>query len=99
MGDTKRPLYYLTFAGVVNVLLNLVLVIVFHLDVAGVAVATAASQIISAYLVVRCLMQEESDIRLDIKALQLRGDKLKEILRVGLPAGVQASIFSLSATE
>ena len=96
VGDTKRPLYYLTFAGVVNVLLNLVLVIVFHLDVAGVAVATAASQIISAYLVVRCLMQEESDIRLDIKALQLRGDKLKEILRVGLPAGVQASVFSLS---
>ena len=65
VGDTRRPLYYLIAAGVLNVALNLLLVIVFRLDVAGVAIATVVSQCLSAFLVVRCLMHEEGDIRLE----------------------------------
>ena len=96
VGDTRRPLYYLTAAGVVNVLLNLVLVVVFHLDVAGVAIATVASQVISAWLVVRCMLRDEGDIRLEVRKLHIYRDKMLSILRIGLPAGVQASVFSLS---
>ncbi len=96
VGDTRRPLYYLTLSGVVNVVLNLVLVIVFHLDVAGVAIATVVSQIISAVLVLRCLLRDEGDIRLEPRKLRIYRDKLLGILRIGLPAGIQASVFSLS---
>jgi len=96
VGDTRRPLVYLSIAGVVNVILNLILVIVFHLDVAGVAIATVASQIISAVLVVRCMMQDEGDIHLELLQLRVHRDKLKSILRVGLPAGMQSTLFSLS---
>ena len=96
VGDTRRPLYFLTLSGVVNVCLNLVLVVVFHLDVAGVAIATVVSQILSAALVVRCLLLDEGDIRLELRKLRIHLDKLLEILRIGLPAGIQASIFSLS---
>ena len=96
VGDTRRPLVYLTVAGVANVLLNLVLVIVFHMDVAGVAIATVVSQVISAVLVVRCMMREEGDLHLELRKLRIYGDKLKAILRVGLPAGLQSALFSLS---
>lgn len=96
VGDTRRSLYYLTFAGVVNVCLNLVLVIVFHLDVEGVAIATVASQVISAVLVTRCLLLDDGDVRLYVKKLRIHGDKLKEILRIGLPAGLQNCLFSIS---
>ena len=96
IGDTKRPLYYLLFAGVINVLLNLLLVIVFKMGVAGVAIATAISQCISALLVVRCMMKESGSIKLDLKELCIDSDKLKRILQIGLPAGVQGVIFSLS---
>ena len=96
VGDTKRPLYFLTLSGVVNVLLNLVLVIVFHMDVAGVAIATAASNVLSAALVVYCLLRDEGDIRLEIRKLRIYRDKLLAILRIGLPAGIQASVFSMS---
>ena len=96
VGDTKRPLYFLTLSGVVNLLLNLVLVIVFHMDVAGVAIATTASNVLSAALVVYCLLRDEGDIRLEIRKLRIYGDKLLGILRIGLPAGIQASVFSLS---
>lgn len=96
VGDTKRPLYYLTFAGVINVLLNLVFVIVFRLDVAGVAIATVTSQTISAVLVVRCLMQESGAIRLERQYLKVDGQLMKEILRIGIPAGIQSSMFSIS---
>ncbi len=96
VGDTRRPLVYLTIAGVVNVCLNMVLVIVFHLDVVGVGVATVASQVVSAVLVVRCMLKEEGDIRLDLRQLRIHGDKMKSILRVGLPAGLQGTLFSLS---
>ena len=81
IGDTRRPLYYLTAAGVVNVALNLLLVIVFQLDVAGVAIATVISQCLSALLVVRCLMHEQSDIREQTGSKQGKSDS--EIGRFG----------------
>ncbi len=97
-GDTRRPLTYLTFSGVVNVVLNLFFVIVFNMDVAGVALATVTSETISAILIVRCMMNEsaETGMKLELKSLRIDGDKLKRIVRIGLPAGVQGVIFSLS---
>lgn len=96
VGDTKRPLYYLLFAGVINVILNLLFVIVLKLDVAGVALATVISQYISAYLVVRCLMHEHGGIQLVFSELKFDVQKFLAILRIGLPAGFQGVIFSLS---
>ena len=95
-GDTRRPLYYLFLAGILNVVLNLLLVIVFHLDVAGVAIATVFSQCISAFLVVRCLLYEPGGIHLVLQHLHIWPERLKEILRIGLPAGLQSVLFSLS---
>lgn len=96
IGDTKRPLYYLTVAGVVNVVLNLVFVIVFHWGVFGVGIATVISQVISAILVVRCLLREQGGIRLDLKRLGINKGKLLQIMQIGLPAGFQGMLFSLS---
>jgi putative MATE family efflux protein len=96
VGDTRRPLYYLLGAGIVNVILNLFFVIALHWGVAGVAAATAISQSISAALVVRCLVQEKGGIHLDLKALGIRKDKLLKIMQIGLPAGFQGMVFSLS---
>lgn len=96
VGDTKRPLYYLSFAGIVNVVLNLIFVIQLKMDVAGVALATVISQCISAVLVLRCLSKEESGIRLERQYLGVDKDILKRILQIGLPAGLQGSLFSLS---
>jgi len=96
VGDTKRPLYYLSFAGIVNVVLNLIFVIGFRMDVAGVALATVISQCISAVLIVRCLAKEESGIRLEKQYLGVDKHILLRILQIGLPAGVQGSLFSLS---
>lgn len=96
VGDTKRPLYYLLFAGVINVFLNLVFVIVFEMGVAGVAAATVISQTISAALVVRCLIKEKGSIHLDLRALRIEKDKFLRILQIGLPAGFQGVLFSLS---
>lgn len=96
VGDTKRPLYYLLCAGVVNVILNLVFVIIFKMDVAGVALATVISECISAVLVVRCLMHEEGGIKLVISQLRFDTKKFFDILRVGLPAGFQGVVFALS---
>ena len=96
VGDTKRPLYFLSGAGVVNVLLNLFLVVVVKLDVEGVAIATVISQCISAYLIVRCLRNEEGGIRLDIYKLNMDKHIFAEILKIGLPAGFQGILFSLS---
>lgn len=98
VGDTRRPLYYLTISGLANVLLNLLFVIVFKMSVAGVALATIISQIISMALVVLCLMRSEGSIRLDLKQLRLHKDKALQILRVGLPAGLQSCMFSISNT-
>ena len=96
VGDTKRPLYFLTIAGVINVVLNLIFVIGFHMSVAGVALATIISQAVSAWLVVRCLMGMDGPTRLYLKKLRIYPGKLREIIRIGLPAGVQSSVFSLS---
>ena len=96
VGDTRRPMYYLTIAGVVNVLLNLLLVIVFHMSVAGVAIATVVSQTISAVLVLLCLRRTHSAIHLDFRRLRIHIPELKAIVRIGLPAGLQGSLFSIS---
>ena len=96
VGDTKRPLYFLITAGVINVLLNLLFVIVLQMDVAGVATATVISQCISAALIVICLVKESGAIHLDFKKLRLHGLVMKAVARVGLPAGFQGMIFSLS---
>ena len=96
VGDTRRPLTYLTIAGVVNVVLNLILVIIFHLDVAGVAIATVSSQAVSAVLVVICLMRSHGVVHLDLKELRIHKKQLIDIARVGLPAGLQGSLFSIS---
>jgi len=96
VGDTRRPLYYLTTAGLVNVGLNLIFVIVCRLDVAGVAIATVISQYISAFLVVRCMIREQGSLHLDLRQLHIWPARLKQILRVGLPAGFQSMLFSLS---
>ena len=96
VGDTKRPLYYLLGAGIINVILNLFFVITCQMGVAGVGLATVISQTISAALVVRCLMQEKGGIQLELKALSISKDKLAKILKIGLPAGFQGTVFSLS---
>lgn len=96
IGDTKRPLYYLIISGVVNVALNLFFVIVWKMGVAGVASATAISQCISAGLVVCCLLHEEGGMKLELKKLHIYKDKLLKIIEVGLPAGFQGLLFSLS---
>ena len=96
VGDTKRPLYYLSAAGVVNVILNLISVIIFHMDVAGVALATIISQIISAVCVLRCLMRHESCLKIRLGELKIHKEKLMGIVKVGLPAGMQGAIFSIS---
>ena len=96
IGDTKRPLYYLFGAGVINVGLNLIFVIFFHMGVAGVALATVASQIVSAVLVIRCLIKTEGYLHLDFKQLRIVPDKLIKIVKIGLPAGLQGALFSIS---
>ena len=96
VGDTRRPLYFLTFAGIVNVVLNLFFVIALNMDVAGVALATVISQCISAGLVVRCLMKSEGCLKLHIKKLRIRRLLFIKIMRIGLPAGLQGAVFSVS---
>lgn len=96
VGDTRRPLIYLIIAGVLNVILNLFFVIVLHMDVEGVALATIISQAVSAALVVICLMRSEGGLRLTLKKLRIAGNMLKEIARIGLPAGFQGVLFSIS---
>lgn len=96
VGDTKRPLYYLLGAGVVNVVFNLFFVIVLKMDVAGVALATVLSQMISAGLIVRCLMREKGGIHFSFRMLCMNRRILGMILRIGLPAGIQGMIFALS---
>lgn len=96
IGDTRRPLYYLLAAGIVNVVLNLFFVIVWHMDVAGVALATVISQFISGFLILRCMMKEQSSIRLELKKLRVDRGKLTRILQIGLPASVQSVLFNIS---
>ena len=96
VGDTRRPLIFLSIAGVINVVLNMLFVIVFHMDVAGVALATVLSQVVSAGLVVRCLMKEEGACHLELKRIRIVKHKLLNIARIGLPAGLQSTVFSIS---
>ena len=96
MGDTKRPLYFLLAAGAINVLLNLIFVIALQMDVAGVALATILSQCGAGALVVRCLVHLPHDVRLDLRRPGMDARCLRKILRIGLPAGLQASLFSFS---
>lgn len=96
VGDTRRPLYYLILAGVVNVVLNLIFVVVFSMDVAGVALATDISQAISAVLVIRCLMKSEGDYQLNLRELRIIPGKLIKMVQIGVPAGLQGALFSIS---
>lgn len=96
VGDTRRPLLYLSAAGVINVLLNLFFVIYLRLDVAGVAIATVISQCISAALVLRCLMSESGGLRFIPSKARIDTENLFKMLRIGVPAGLQGVMFSLS---
>lgn len=95
-GDSKRPLYILTATGILNVVLNLIFVIIFHLNVAGVALATIISQYVSAICVLYILLKTNSNINLSLKKLRFYKSELSDILRIGIPAGLQGSLFSLS---
>lgn len=96
VGDTRRPLYFLMIAGVINVILNLFFVISLSMGVAGVALATIISQTISAILVLLCLMRTESDYRVNLKKLRIVKDKMLKMIQIGLPAGMQGALFSIS---
>ncbi|MBE6562000.1 MAG: MATE family efflux transporter [Ruminococcaceae bacterium] len=96
IGDTRNPLIFLSISGVVNVILNLILVIGFHMSVAGVAIATVVSQILSAVQVLIFLTKQKNCCRLNFRALRIYPDRLKSIVRIGIPAGLQSSLFSIS---
>ena len=96
VGDTKRPLFCLAVAGVINVVLNLLFVIVFQMSVAGVALATILSQTVSAIMVTVLLVKEEGAMHLDLRHLGFHKKALLQIIQIGLPAGLQSTVFSLS---
>ena len=96
VGDTKRPLLFLIISGAVNACLNVFLVVVFHLDVAGVAIATVISQMISCVLVLSCLVRAEGSYRLNLKAIRLNGWCAVRIFQVGIPAGIQSTVINFS---
>lgn len=96
VGDTKRPLIFLVISGVINACLNMLLVIVFHLDVAGVAIATVISQVISCVLVIGCLYKTDAVYRLRFKKLRINRKYLVQIFRIGIPAGLQSTLISFS---
>lgn len=96
VGDTKRPLFFLVISGMTNAVLNLVLVIVFHMGVAGVAIGTIVSQLISSILVLRCLYTSNTSYRLYFSKLGIKTQFLKQIFQVGIPAGIQSTVINLS---
>lgn len=96
VGDTKKPLYALIVSGVVNTILNLFLVIGFHLGVVGVAIATVVSNVISSTFVLICLTKADEIIRLNLKEIAVKTSELSKIMKVGLPAGIQTSVFSIA---
>ncbi|MBQ9112068.1 MAG: MATE family efflux transporter [Clostridia bacterium] len=95
-GDSKRPLIFLAVSGVVNVILNIVLVAGFHMGVAGVAIGTIASQLVSAVLVMVYLVKTKSVLHFSVKNLRIHKDKLIKILKIGIPSGIQGSLFSFA---
>ena len=96
VGDTRRPLVFLMISGTVNAILNMVLVIVFHLDVEGVAIATVISQMISCVLVLRCLCKTDAGYQLHFSKLAINGKYLQQIFQVGVPAGIQSTVINFS---
>lgn len=96
VGDTKRPLYFLIIAGVINAGLNMILVIVFGLGVAGVGIATVFSQMVSCVLVLICLCRTEGSYKLSFSKLSMKGYYLKQIFQVGIPAGIQSTVINFS---
>ena len=96
VGDTKRPLFYLIVAGIANAGLNMCLVIIFHLGVAGVAIGTVISQLISSILVLRCLYRSETSYQLRFSKLKIQKEYLKQIFQVGIPAGIQSTVINFS---
>ena len=95
-GDTKSPLIYLTLAGVINVVLNVIFVTVLHMNVAGVALATTISQAVSAVLVVIALMRRTDACHLDLKKMHIYAPQFMKMVSIGIPAGIQGSLFSIS---
>ncbi len=96
MGETKKPLIFLIISGLLNVVLNILFVTLFHMDVAGVALATIISQALSAILVVTELAKRDDDCKLELKKMKIHSFALKKILVVGIPAGIQGCLFSVS---
>lgn len=95
-GDSRRPMYYLLLSGTVNVILNLFLVICFHLGVAGVAIATVISNVLSSALVIICLHRRTDEFQFRIRNMKIEKNALKKVLAIGIPAGIQGAIFSVS---
>lgn len=95
-GDTRRPLFFLTAAGITNASLNVIFVLVFQMDVAGVALATSISQYLSAFLILRCLSEPGTHYQLHPREMRICKPVLVQIIRVGLPAGIQSAVFSIS---
>ena len=98
IGDTRRPLYILAVSGLVNVILNLILVIGFHMGVAGVAIATTVSNYISMAAIIIILMRTNEAYKLEIKKIKFYKNELKTIFKIGLPSGIQGSLFGLANT-
>lgn len=96
VGDTRRPMLFLVLSGLLNLVANLIFVCIFHWGVAGVAVATVLSQCLAAFLTVRCLMNTDGCFRLYLRELRLNPKVLKTITRIGMPAGIQGALFSVS---
>lgn len=96
VGDTRRPLVFLVISGAVNAILNVILVVVFHLDVEGVAIATVISQMISCVLVLRCLCKTDAGYQLHFSKLSINGKYLRQIFQVGVPAGIQSTVINFS---
>lgn len=96
VGETKKPLYILTASGLINVVLNLIFVIVFQMDVVGVAIATVISQAVSCIRIILYLMETTGVVHLDLKKLKMNFKIVGEMVWIGLPAGIQSSLFSIS---
>ncbi|MBQ5911226.1 MAG: MATE family efflux transporter [Clostridia bacterium] len=95
-GESKKPLYFLIISGIVNVILNLLFVTVFGLDVEGVAIATVIAHVLSALLVLRALIKRSDDCKLELGKIKFYSESLKNIFRMGIPAGIQSSLFSVA---
>ena len=96
IGDTKRPLIFLIISGIANAALNMILVILFHMGVVGVAIGTIISQLISCVLVLTCLYRSEGSYQLRFSKLKINGAYMEQIFQVGVPAGIQSTVINLS---